>query len=475
LIALPLDRSAPVPSTTALEGRLLDQVIAGKYHLVEARASGAFGTVFKANQFFCNHFVRPVAVKVTHQTALAEQLAAEVFSDALVLARLLAGGHHPGKQHLVPIYDMGILADHDHRGYLVMEYVDGFPLLAHIRAAGRIGVAGGLRYVKEICRGLAVVHAQGAVHRDLKPDNVLVDRAGTVRLVDFGLASFTDARLGFVPGLHGTFTYMAPETLEGRSTPAADVYGLGLIMYELFTGGGPHLTAPWPDGADGRHRHEHLRIKQALNFPPPSEAHNEIRNDHGWLDALVRRCLAVRLEDRFADAGQVLAAIETCESGGALPAPPPSHRPGEPLEPLSVGAGASAGNILADATIQGSTIPGDCAAEELFRDVRRLLANRAYRQVIDRLDIHRPAEWQAVDARAARTLRALGQAYLGLSDYPAARDCLEQLHAAQKEHAVLPRADHAAALSDLVKCYRSLGFAEMADSCQQEVRLLLSN
>src|SRR5947209_4424362 len=158
-----------------------------------------------------------------------------------------------------------------------MEYVDGLPLLSHLRAAGRFGVALGLRFMKQVCQAMALVHGQGAVHRDLKSDNILVDRRGVVRVVDFGLAAFADPRLGFAPGSLGTFTYMAPETLHGRSTPASDVYSLGLLMYELFTGGGPHLTAPWPDPDKDPRYDDHLRIKQTLRFPPPSEVQNEVR------------------------------------------------------------------------------------------------------------------------------------------------------------------------------------------------------
>jgi serine/threonine-protein kinase len=431
--------------------RLLGQVIAGKYHLAEVRAGGAFGTVFRADQLFCGQFVRTVAVKVSHQTGLTAESAGYLFSDALVLARLLAGGQAQGKQHLVPIFDLGLLPEHEGRGFLVMEYVEGESLLAHIQAAGRVGVPAGLRYVKEICRGLAVVHAQGAVHRDLKPDNVLVDRAGVVRLVDFGLAGFTDPRLGFAPGSLGTFTYMAQETLRGRSTPAADVYGVGLLLYEMFTGGGPHLDAPWPGGGEEKDRDEHERIKRGLVFAPPSEAHNEIRNDHRWLDGLILRCLETDPTRRFADAGELLAAIEACEAGGPLP---------EPAAPDATNRSGDGGPVRAE-------------LDELFRDVRKLLAQRAYDEVVDRLDIHRPAEWQALDLRAARTLRALGQAYLGRGDFAAARECLEQLRAGQREQAVLARQEYAAALSDLAKCYRSLGFAEPAEACQQEARAVL--
>ncbi|HTU18725.1 MAG TPA: serine/threonine-protein kinase, partial [Gemmataceae bacterium] len=309
--------------TPSLEQRLLGQILAGKYKLLEVQASGAFGTVYRGEQYFCRQLVRPVAVKVSRQTELTEETAPYLFGDALILAQLLAapatGLDDAGRRHLVQIHDMGLLPEHDNRAFLVMEYVDGLPLLSHMRAAGRISVAIGLRFMKQICRGMALIHGQGAVHRDLKSDNILVDRRGVIRIVDFGLAAYADRRLGFAPGSLGTFTYMAPETLLGRSTPASDVYSLGLLMYELFTGGGPHLTAPWSADDKQDHRDEHLRLKKALHFPLPSTVQNEIRNDYRWLDALILRCLEVEPERRVADAGRLLAAIEACESGAPLP------------------------------------------------------------------------------------------------------------------------------------------------------------
>jgi serine/threonine-protein kinase len=448
-----------VERTLPLEQRLLGQTLAGKYKLLDVQASGAFGTVFRAEQYFCRQLVRGVAVKVSRQTELTEETAPYLFGDALILAQLLAaptiGLDDAGRRHLVQIHDMGLLPEHDNRAFLVMEYVDGLPLLSHMRAAGRISVAIGLRFLKQICRGMALVHAQGAVHRDLKSDNILVDRRGVIRIVDFGLAAYADRRLGFAPGSMGTFTYMAPETLLGRSTPASDVYSLGLLMYELFTGGGPHLTAPWPNDDKSDRRDEHLRLKKSLHFPPPSAVQNEIRNDSRWLDALILRCLEVEPERRFADAGRLLAALEACEAGEPLP----------PLEPsAAVPTGETPLPLEAHA---------DAEADALFREVRRLLAARAYEQAIDRLDVHRPPEWVVLDRLGARTLRALGQAYLGVGNLPAARDCLEQLRATRIEQNLLPRADYAAALSDLFKCYRGLGQMELARACQDEARKLL--
>ncbi|HVS39611.1 MAG TPA: serine/threonine-protein kinase [Gemmataceae bacterium] len=443
--------------TPPFEHGLLGQMLAGKYKLVELQAGGCFGAVFRAEQYFCGHLVRPVAVKVSRQIGLTTETAPHLFGDAIMLARILASGDHDGRRHLVHIFDMGLLPEHEDRAYIVMEYVEGAPLLSHMRAAGRVSVAIGLRCIKQICRAMALVHGQGAVHRDLHSRNILVDRRGVVRVVDFGLASYADRRLGFAPGAMGTFTYMAPETVQGRSTPASDVYSIGLLMFELFTGGGPHLTAPWSTDDQKDHRGEHYEIKKGLRFAPPSEVQNEIRNDCRWLDGLILRCLETDPARRIADAGQLLAAIETCEAGGELPPLEEASRRGEPA--------------YADRT--QAAPPADEAADVQFREVRRLLGSKKFDEVIDRLDVHRPPEWAALDRKGARTLRTLAQAYLGRADLTAARDCLEQLRDAQRQQALLARADYAAALSDLVKCYRGLGLPELAQACQEEARALL--
>jgi serine/threonine protein kinase len=349
---------------------------------------------------------------------------------------------------------MGLLPEHGNRAYLVMEYIDGQPLLRHMQAAGRFSVATGLRFFKQICQAMALVHAQGAIHRDLIPENILVDRKGVVRVVDFGLAAYADPRYGFVPGATGTFCYMAPETIQGRSVAASDVYSIGLVMYQLFTGGGPHLTAPWAtDDKDQDRGEENYRLKAGLDFAPPSRHHNEIRNDYRWLDDVILRCLETDPERRYADASLLLRALEA-EDVGEVVVPEEEEDEEEPLTP------------------EPPTLD-DEAAEALFREVRKLLAGRAYDKVIDKLDVHRPAEWAVVDVMGARTLRAMGQAYLGRGDLPQARECLEQLRTCQRERALLAKADYAAALSDLFRCYRGLGFDELARACQEEAKRLL--
>jgi hypothetical protein len=111
--------------------------------------------------------------------------------------------------------------------------------------------------------------------------------------------------------------------------------------------------------------------------------------------------------------------------------------------------------------------------DNLLREARRLLAARAFAEVVEKLEVHRPAEWAAVDDSGARLLRLLGQAQLGKADLVAARDSLEYLRALQHEKPRLGRDEFAAALSDLCKCYRGQGLDALAAECQEEVRRLL--
>jgi serine/threonine protein kinase len=443
---------------TPFERRLLGQTLANKYRLTHIQGAGYYSVVFVAQQFFCNQFVRPVAIKISRQQGLSEETAPRLFGDAIILARLLAGDdsdtHQAGRRHLVQIHDMGLLPEEGGRAYLVMEYVDGRPLMQHLQAAGKFSIASGVRWFKQICQAMALVHSQGAIHRDLIPENILIDRRGRIRVVDFGLAAYTDPQTGFVPGATGTFCYMAPETMLGRSLPASDVYSIGLVVYELFTGGGPHRTTPWLISDKEDRSKENYRLKTALRYPPPSEFHNEIRNDARWLDAVILRCLDPDPARRFPDAGALLEAIEAGEQGRPIPDP-------EPVASVDLEAPAS------------RAAPNDDESDTLFREIRRMLARQEYDRVIDRLDIYRPAEWAVLDPLSARTLRILGQAHLRRGQVRQARECLEQLRIGQREKPLLSPLDYSLALSDLVRCYRALGEMSLAQECQEEARKLL--
>lgn len=434
----------------SFEHRLLGQTLAGKYRLVSLQGAGFFSVVFVAHQLFCGRFVRPVAIKVSRQTGLTEDTAPLLFGDAMVLARLFTQPNKDGCRHLVQIHDMGLLPEHEGRAYLVMEYVEGASLLHHFRVAGKLGVAFGLRLIRETCEALALVHSMGAIHRDLIPDNILVDRRGSVRVVDFGLAAFTDKRTGFVPGAMGTFCHMAPETLVGKSSSASDVYSLGLVMYQMFTGGGPHLSAAWrTDESPARVEHNY-RLKTSLKFQAPSRFHNEIRNDFGWLDSVILKCLAPDPADRFADAGELLHALQAEKEERPDPGRVPrSHH----TTPGMTQRSPSRDNDLAE-----------------IREIRGAMARCDYASVIDQLDIHRPPEWTPLDAHSIQRVRLLGQAFLRNGDLAQARECLEQVRGAHLSERLLSEREYIMVLTDLHHCYAGLGLPDLARRCRVEVR-----
>jgi protein kinase-like protein len=202
----------------------------GKYEILGELSRGGMGIVYKAYQ---RELDRHVALKVVNPD-LAEfpEFIERFFREAKALARL----NHP---HIVQVYD----ADRDGKHvYLVMELVEGKSLRAMMKA-GRIAPAEVLRLGAQICDALEAAHAQGIVHRDIKPDNVLVTTRGEVKVADFGLAVlFTQSadtpRLTQSNAILGTFDYMAPEQRQATANVdhRADLFALGVVLYELLTG-----------------------------------------------------------------------------------------------------------------------------------------------------------------------------------------------------------------------------------------------
>jgi serine/threonine protein kinase len=296
-----------------LTGRALNE----RYLLRELLGSGGFGGVFLTEQHVLGRPVRNVACKVSRATGLTEQTAGSLFADILQLAGAMEGmTDAAARRHLVHVYDGGIARDLGHRAFLVMEYVPGRALAAEFTSFGdgRVPVRLLLKWVRQICIALRGLHGQTPplLHRDLKPDNVLLGTDGTVRLIDFGLA----ARMlesGHSPGTAGTIQYMAPETAEGASVPASDIYSLGLVMYEGLTGrhAFQHLVPPvdLPSAQLGGWMQLHRRLS-----PPPRPA-QLIPSLPRKLDDLVMGCLELRPASRVRTADQVIAAIDVLTEG----------------------------------------------------------------------------------------------------------------------------------------------------------------
>jgi eukaryotic-like serine/threonine-protein kinase len=209
----------------------------GRYRLERPLGHGGMASVHLAHD---SELDRPVAVKL-----LAESLAGDVEFRKRFLreARLAARLSHP---NVVAVFDAGE-ADGG-RPYIVMEYVDGTTL----EGRGPLPPAEAVALAVQACHGLAHAHAAGLVHRDVKPHNLLLRTDGTLKVADFGIARAAEATaLTQVGSILGTAAYLAPEQAAGEEvTPAADVYSLGAVLYELLTGQPPHEPASLADLAD---------------------------------------------------------------------------------------------------------------------------------------------------------------------------------------------------------------------------------
>jgi hypothetical protein len=284
---------SPLPS----EFVLLQRAVAGRYSLDRELGRGGMGIVFLARDVALE---RPVAIKL-----LPPALAAVTgFKDRFVReARTAAALSHP---HIVPIHAVEQAGD---LVFFVMEYVPGETLGARVRRGGPFGATEGTRILREIAWALSHAHGRGVIHRDIKPDNILLE-AGTGRtlVTDLGIAH---AEGSVVSGASGTPHYVAPELLAGGTPSAAsDLYALGVTAWVLFTGRRPF------EGMDGA-----ALVAQQSATATPSLSGAAPRLPV-VLTAAIDRCLAREPHDRWSAAEEFARALSESESArSAIPAP----------------------------------------------------------------------------------------------------------------------------------------------------------
>jgi eukaryotic-like serine/threonine-protein kinase len=208
---------------------LVGTQLSGRYRLDAQVGAGGMSTVYRA---FDSNLERKVAIKLLHREIAADSDQLERFRRE---ARAVAQLSHP---HIVGVIDAG---EDEGRPYIVFEYVEGETLKDRIRRRGRLPIDEAIAYAIEIARALGCAHSHGIVHRDVKPQNVLIDHEGSAKVTDFGIArSMTDEGLTADGRVLGTTDYVSPEQALGRDVNGqSDIYSLGVVLYEMLTGDVP--------------------------------------------------------------------------------------------------------------------------------------------------------------------------------------------------------------------------------------------
>ncbi|WP_217165746.1 Stk1 family PASTA domain-containing Ser/Thr kinase [Streptomyces sp. AC512_CC834] len=288
---------------TTLQDPLVGQVLDGRYR-VEARiAVGGMATVYRAVD---TRLDRVLALKVMHPALATDATFVERFiREAKSVARL----DHP---NVVQVFDQGAEGAYV---YLAMEYIAGCTLRDVLRERGALRPRAALDILEPVLAALGAAHRAGFVHRDMKPENVLIGDDGRVKVADFGLVRAVDTVTSTTGAVLGTVSYLAPEQIEhGTADPRVDVYACGVVLYEMLTGAKPH-DGDSPAVVLYKHLHE--------DVPPPSAAVPEMAYE---VDELVASATARNPEIRPHDAVALLArAREAREalSADQLDAVPP--------------------------------------------------------------------------------------------------------------------------------------------------------
>ncbi len=296
---------------------MIGTVLSGRYKLEAKLGSGGMSTVYLARDTTLD---RPVAVKVMHREMSEQADQLERFRQE---ARAVAKLSHP---NVVAVIDAGEDGGHP---YIVFEYVEGETLKQRINRVGALDAQEALAYAIEIARGLTVAHARRMIHRDIKPQNVLIDSEGRAKLTDFGISRQLEQDGMTATGrVLGTTDYVAPEQAMGHPVdPRSDVYSLGVVLYEMLAGQVP-FSADSQVGVAMKHVNEELPDVQQRR-PELSAA----------AAMVVERATAKDPAERYQQVGEMIedlstaleveaarAGASTGEATSVLEAVPPAER-----------------------------------------------------------------------------------------------------------------------------------------------------
>jgi serine/threonine protein kinase/Flp pilus assembly protein TadD len=287
----------------------IGEVIQGRYEILQLLGQGGMGSVYKARD---SELDRLVALKIIRPDLATNQEILQRFKQELILARQVT------HRNVIRIFD---LSQADGLKFITMEYLEGQDLRQVLREKGKLTPQEAARVILQICRALEAAHIEGVIHRDLKPQNIMLDQKGRAYVMDFGIA-----RSVHLPGmtqtgaLVGTPEYMSPEQAKGEKLDErSDLFSLGVILYELLVGQSPYysetpLATLWK------------RIQEKAK--PLSEVDPTVPKA---LSDIVEKALEIEPKDRFASATEFALSLETFLGPSAqssmifLPAPKTTH------------------------------------------------------------------------------------------------------------------------------------------------------
>ena len=278
---------------------LLGTILSGRYRLDARIGAGGMSTVYRA---FDETLERQVAIKLLNREVTSDSDQLERFRRE---ARAVAQLSHP---HIVGVIDAG---EDEGRPYIVFEYVEGETLKERIRRQGRLPVPEAVAYAIEIARALGAAHARHIVHRDVKPQNVLIDEEGSAKVTDFGIARTLDEEGLTADGrVIGTTDYVSPEQALGQAvTGQSDLYSLGIVLYEMLSG-----EVPFQGDSQVAVAMKHVR-------EPLPDVHRMRPGVSAALASVIDRATAKHPSERYANDAELIAdledvlAIETARSG----------------------------------------------------------------------------------------------------------------------------------------------------------------
>lgn len=285
-----MDSSAPIPAGGSAGGGadakimgMVENTLGSRYEFERELGRGGMGVVYLARD---KQLDRLVALKFLGALVdTSDEYRQRFVREARTAAKIT----HP---NIVSIYD---ISASEGKAYIAMEYVEGPALRGYLDGKGKLAIREALNIATQACNALEAIHGAGIVHRDVKPDNILLAKGGLVKVMDFGLAKSEDARMTKSGIVMGTPCYMSPEQALGKDVDGrTDIYAMGLVLHEMLTG-----KVVFEDG--------NVLERQVKEVPPkPSDSVEGIPEA---LDALVMKCLAKNPEERFAATGELVAEL----------------------------------------------------------------------------------------------------------------------------------------------------------------------